>query len=96
MVGKSHLGARSPANLPINRGFDVHFGFLKGGEDHYTQGSGSVGGVLTQYYLSTNLCTHLGLPLLNTQVRTTTRKGAARCMPKGRRWTCGMGTGRRT
>ena len=41
MVGKSHLGARSLANLPINRGFDVHFGFLKGGEDHYTQGSGS-------------------------------------------------------
>ena len=41
MIGKSHLGARSPANLPINRGFDYHFGFLKGGEDHYTQGSGS-------------------------------------------------------
>lgn len=41
MVGKSHLGARSPANLPINRGFDYHIGFLKGGEDHYTQGSGS-------------------------------------------------------
>eukprot|EP01051_Picozoa_sp_SAG22_P014557 SAG22_NODE_1784_length_3588_cov_27.751791_1_plen_185_part_00 len=30
MVGKSHLGARSPANLPINRGFDERFGFLKG------------------------------------------------------------------
>eukprot|EP01047_Picozoa_sp_COSAG01_P079983 COSAG01_NODE_15377_length_1345_cov_1.402087_1_plen_368_part_10 len=44
MVGKSHLGARSPANLPINRGFDEHFGFLKGGEDHYTQGSGSKNG----------------------------------------------------
>jgi len=44
MIGKSHLGARSPANLPINRGFDVHFGFLKGGEDHYSQGSGSVNG----------------------------------------------------
>jgi arylsulfatase B len=28
-IGKSHLGARSPANLPINRGFDTHFGFLK-------------------------------------------------------------------
>ena len=40
-VGKSHLGARSPANLPINRGFDYHFGFLKGGEDHYSQHSGS-------------------------------------------------------
>ena len=40
-VGKSHLGARSPANLPINRGFDSHLGFLKGGEDHWTQGSGS-------------------------------------------------------
>ena len=39
MVGKSHLGARSVANLPINRGFDSHFGFLKGGEDHLTQRS---------------------------------------------------------
>jgi arylsulfatase A-like enzyme len=37
MTGKGHLGARSPANLPINRGFDRHFGFLKGGEDHMTQ-----------------------------------------------------------
>ena len=25
-----HCGARSTANLPINRGFDHHFGFLKG------------------------------------------------------------------
>ena len=33
-VGKWHVGARSTANLPINRGFDAHFGFLKGGEDH--------------------------------------------------------------
>lgn len=30
-------GARSLENLPVNRGFDSHFGFLKGGEDHYTQ-----------------------------------------------------------
>ena len=37
MIGKSHLGARSTAHLPINRGFDQHFGFLGGGEDHYTQ-----------------------------------------------------------
>ena len=40
MIGKSHLGARSVAHLPINRGFDQHFGFLGGGEDHYTQVSG--------------------------------------------------------
>jgi len=33
-VGKWHCGARSPSNLPINRGFDHHLGFLKGGEDH--------------------------------------------------------------
>lgn len=25
-----HCGARSTANLPINRGFDHHLGFLKG------------------------------------------------------------------
>lgn len=37
MIGKSHLGARSVAHLPINRGFDQHFGFLGGGEDHFTQ-----------------------------------------------------------
>ena len=43
-VGKGHLGARTPANLMINRGFDAHFGFLKGGEGHYTQSSGSAEG----------------------------------------------------
>ena len=37
MTGKWHCGARSVKNLPINRGFDSHFGFLKGGEDHLTQ-----------------------------------------------------------
>lgn len=56
-IGKWHLGARSAANLPIQRGFDQHFGFLKGGgqdiaaitlmcvsgEDHYTQGSSETG-----------------------------------------------------
>ena len=35
--GKWHLGARQEANLPIHRGFDHHFGFLTGGENHYTQ-----------------------------------------------------------
>ena len=40
MIGKSHLGSRSVAHLPINRGFDQHFGFLGGGEDHFTQVSG--------------------------------------------------------
>jgi hypothetical protein len=38
-VGKWHCGARSPANLPIRRGFDTHLGFLKGMEDHFTQRS---------------------------------------------------------
>lgn len=32
-----HCGARSEANLPVNRGFDFHLGFLKGGEDHFHQ-----------------------------------------------------------
>ena len=40
MIGKSHLGTRSVAHLPIRRGFDMHFGFLGGGEDHFTQISG--------------------------------------------------------
>ena len=43
MAGKWHVGARSAANLPINRGFHSHFGFLKGGEDHLTQRSGDGG-----------------------------------------------------
>eukprot|EP01063_Lacrimia_lanifica_P001939 TRINITY_DN11001_c0_g2_i2.p1 TRINITY_DN11001_c0_g2~~TRINITY_DN11001_c0_g2_i2.p1 ORF type:complete len:493 (+),score=163.32 TRINITY_DN11001_c0_g2_i2:27-1505(+) len=37
MIGKGHLGARSWPYLPKNRGFDYHFGFLTGGEDHNTQ-----------------------------------------------------------
>eukprot|EP00038_Savillea_parva_P017529 m.20629 g.20629 ORF g.20629 m.20629 type:complete len:718 (-) comp3812_c0_seq1:251-2404(-) len=37
IVGKWHCGARSAANLPVNRGFDFHLGFLKGGEDHFHQ-----------------------------------------------------------
>jgi arylsulfatase A-like enzyme len=32
-----HLGFRTPANLPTNRGFDTHFGILGGGSDHYTK-----------------------------------------------------------
>ena len=36
-VGKWHLGARTPASLPASRGCDEHLGFLKGGEDHWTQ-----------------------------------------------------------
>ncbi len=39
MFGKWHVGARSTMNLPINRGFDRHMGFLKGGEDHINQHS---------------------------------------------------------
>ena len=42
MVGKGHIGSRSLANLPINRGFDHHLGFLGGGEDHWTQSNGDV------------------------------------------------------
>ena len=43
MIGKGHIGAYSHANLPINRGFDHHFGFLGGGEDHFTQTIGTGG-----------------------------------------------------
>ena len=30
-----HLGQHHPGQLPINRGFDHHFGYLGGAEDHY-------------------------------------------------------------
>ena len=33
MTGKWHCGGRTHANLPVNRGFDSHYGFLKGGEE---------------------------------------------------------------
>jgi arylsulfatase B len=41
-IGKGHIGAYSHANLPINRGFDSHLGFLGGGEDHFTQRAGAL------------------------------------------------------
>lgn len=42
-IGKWHVGARSKANLPTSRGFDYHFGFLKGGQDHFSQRSDDAG-----------------------------------------------------
>eukprot|EP01059_Diplonema_ambulator_P001946 TRINITY_DN1159_c0_g1_i1.p1 TRINITY_DN1159_c0_g1~~TRINITY_DN1159_c0_g1_i1.p1 ORF type:complete len:498 (+),score=132.38 TRINITY_DN1159_c0_g1_i1:36-1529(+) len=50
MVGKWHCGARSDANLPINRGFDHHLGFLTGGEDHYTQIAGDTSPYVDLWY----------------------------------------------
>ena len=43
-VGKWHLGFMSEADLPERRGFDSFFGFLNGGEDHYSRvGAGAPG-----------------------------------------------------
>ena len=36
-LGKWHLGLSAPAYLPENRGFDTSFGYLGGGETHFTQ-----------------------------------------------------------
>ena len=40
-IGKWHQGAASFAHTPVGRGFDESYGFLAGGEDHYSQVSGS-------------------------------------------------------
>lgn len=45
-IGKWHVGARSVANLPKSRGFDHHFGFLKGGQDHFSQVNSDDNGTL--------------------------------------------------
>ena len=40
-VGKWHQGENARDWTPVGRGFDESFGFLGGGEDHYSQTSGS-------------------------------------------------------
>ena len=37
LVGKWHLGHCNAAYLPLNRGFDTHYGFWEGAEDYYTK-----------------------------------------------------------
>ena len=40
-VGKWHQGFHTPAYMPVSRGFNSSFGFLQGGQDHYTQWCGA-------------------------------------------------------
>ena len=35
-VGKWHLGFHTPEYTPVGRGFNTSYGFLQGGEDHWT------------------------------------------------------------
>ena len=36
LIGKTHWGAKAPAHLPVNRGWDEHIGYLGGGEAYST------------------------------------------------------------
>eukprot|EP00939_MAST-03C_sp_MAST-3C-sp1_P005139 g5139.t1 len=40
-IGKWHLGFHEPEYTPVGRGFDASFGFLEGGEDHWTHRCGA-------------------------------------------------------
>jgi arylsulfatase B len=40
-IGKWHLGFHAPAYTPVARGFNQSFGFLEGGEDHWTHACGA-------------------------------------------------------
>lgn len=55
-IGKWHLGFHEPSYTPVGRGFNASFGFLEGGEDHWTHRCGAsqlnchVDGLGSQYF----------------------------------------------
>ena len=72
-IGKWHQGFHTEAYTPLARGYDTSYGFLVGGEDHYTQdASWSV-----NCSVYTNLC-----PTVNCAVsRASTSSVPARRFP---------------
>ena len=42
-IGKWHLGFHRDSYTPVARGFNTSYGFLEGGEDHWTHGCGAGG-----------------------------------------------------
>mmetsp|Transcript_30384 Transcript_30384/g.66561 ORF Transcript_30384/g.66561 Transcript_30384/m.66561 type:complete len:596 (+) Transcript_30384:74-1861(+) len=51
LIGKWHQGFRTHSVTPVGRGFDESFGFLHGGEDHFTQVNEVCGwGKVTDYW----------------------------------------------
>ena len=101
-IGKWHVGARSPAQLPTARGFNTSLGFLNGAENHFTQmASGAHMHAFTAAAacvlpcrcatVPSMLCVSCFLRFLSSPPHTKHAIQPIRCRtePTVTRWTCG-------